>query len=32
VLGVAALGGRKLLELIGIDLNAFSVAGGIVLP
>ena len=31
VLGVAALGGRELLELIGIDLNAFSVAGGIVL-
>jgi multiple antibiotic resistance protein len=31
VLGVSALAGRELLELIGIDLNAFSVAGGLVL-
>jgi MarC family membrane protein len=30
-LGVSALAGRELLELIGIDLNAFGVAGGLVL-
>jgi len=30
-LGVSALAGRKILELIGINLHAFSVMGGIVL-
>ena len=30
-LGVSALAGRELLELIGINLHAFSVMGGIVL-
>jgi multiple antibiotic resistance protein len=31
VLGVSALAGRELLELIGINLHAFSVTGGLVL-
>jgi multiple antibiotic resistance protein len=31
VLGVSALAGRELLELVGINLHAFSVAGGLVL-
>ena len=30
-LGVSALAGRELLDLIGIDLNAFGIAGGLVL-
>jgi multiple antibiotic resistance protein len=30
VLGVAALAGRELLDLIGINLGAFGIAGGIV--
>ncbi len=30
ILGVAALAGRELLQLIGIDLGAFSVVGGII--
>ncbi len=31
VLGLSALGGREILDLLGINLQAFSVAGGIVL-
>src|SRR3954452_25278940 len=30
-LGVSALAGRELLELVGINLHAFSVTGGLVL-
>jgi multiple antibiotic resistance protein len=30
VLGVAALAGREILDLIGIDLGAFGIAGGII--
>lgn len=30
VLGVAAVAGREILDLIGIDLGAFGIAGGIV--
>jgi multiple antibiotic resistance protein len=31
VLGIAALAGRELLDLIGINLGAFGIAGGLVL-
>src|SRR5215208_2188594 len=30
VLGIAALAGRELLDLIGINLGAFGIAGGLV--